>query len=32
VSFESESKLSRVEKFAFWGCSSLPSTCIPSSQ
>jgi hypothetical protein len=31
VSFASESKLSRIEKSAFEGCSSLSSICIPSS-
>jgi hypothetical protein len=31
VTFESGSKLSRIESFAFWHCPSLSSICIPSS-
>jgi hypothetical protein len=31
VIFESGSKLSRIERFAFWKCSSLSAICIPCS-
>jgi hypothetical protein len=31
VTFESDCKLSRIEKCAFLCCSSLSSICIPSS-
>jgi hypothetical protein len=31
VTFETDSKLSRIEQYAFWHCSSLSSICIPSS-
>jgi hypothetical protein len=31
VTFESDSKLSRIAKGAFWNCASLSSICIPGS-
>jgi hypothetical protein len=29
LAFESDSKLARIERVAFWGCKALKSICIP---